>query len=266
MDKIDDASLKDGSFNDIEAWRKAASAHIHDMLGPLHGVELATEQLQHEIKNQNRGSRQDYAEASCRSKGYIDSIYCWTWQMRFELEIYRISVSSNSHLIRTPHSPFSLSAVLFSSIRFIEIDLLNHRFSKDRIKIHGCQNFPRLWIDSNLFSVAVACLLSNSIESAYSDPELFSVEIICEEQDDDFVIRVQDWGIPIDKTIKEYFSSPGSCNEIIGMSRYMRALCLARRVVVAHRGDFQIINDGTPTEIGIRLPRALALKSPQVET
>jgi signal transduction histidine kinase/GAF domain-containing protein len=117
-----------------------------------------------------------------------------------------------------------------------------------------------IYVDQRKVSQVFYNLLINAIKYAEADPQLFAIHISVDQNQDSYLIRIQDWGIGVEKGMEEKifeqgFRTPGA------VARHLTGtglgLAIARSNMREMGGDLTLTNRYKPTEFEVRLPKHL---------
>jgi signal transduction histidine kinase len=135
------------------------------------------------------------------------------------------------------------------------------------------ENIDRvLHVDRNKFQQVIFNLLDNAIKYAKRDkPDGFQVRFLTEFRDGAYWIRIQDWGIGIDRNIPDpdtLFEQGvrGPRAHVYQAAGTGYGLWIVRRLLTLHQCTIAITNRAEPTEFSIRIPATLGRKNWLQET
>ena len=184
-----------------------------------------------------------------------------------DCEILILEIEEIEHILGRPSPKQKIQRTLvYRDIIIKTINQLKPLIAEkefDYSKIHyDPQDIPKIniFVDPALLGKVVYNLLINSIKYSKSDPDQFAIFINVEENRDYFIIRVRDWGIGIekeyiDKVFEEGFRTPEAIQKNVSGSGL--GLMISRKIMRELGGDLILVNNYTPTEFQMILPKKL---------
>ncbi|MBD3373581.1 GAF domain-containing protein [candidate division KSB1 bacterium] len=229
---------------------KAMGRLIHELKVPITAIRSATQTMREELNYRKHFSYD-----------YIGDIWSWTELMRRlfgTTDIFRYRYEN----IKTQRRwTYLLKDVVAPAIRQVKPLLMEREFLPSAIRYDGFHNIPKIFIDTNLFQQVVFNLLSNAIKYCYDDPNSFQVEIIALHEGSKFLILFRDYGIGIDRDLKELIFEEGF-RSAAATEKYVAGqglgLWVVKEILLAHNASITLTNEKFPTEFTISLGENLA--------
>jgi signal transduction histidine kinase len=235
-------------FQKEERRTRAIARLNHEMRMPLVAIRGAAE-LMMRTKDVDKFFDHDY----------LSDVWSWSELMRRLLgnATFFDQNSMGVELQIQPTPSLLIKDVIEPAIKQAKI-LLNERdFSIRNITIRKSNDMPKLWVDRNQFQQVIFNLLSNSIKHCYSDPKSFKIEIAVSKANDNYLVKVRDWGLGIQDDAKDIlFQEGGRTTQAIRRNIPGQGLGLwvVRKIVEAHDGKVELSHQLSPTEFTIYLP------------
>ena len=215
------------------------------------------------------------AELMQRTKGvdnlfdhdYLGDIWSWSELMKRLL--------GNADLFRYSPGTFPIQAsltllladVVAPAVKQARILLEERGFHIRNINYGTFEKVPKIWIDRNQFQQVIFNLISNAIKHCYSDPSSFQVNIDGDKTENEFVIRVRDWGPGISAQMRDAIFEEGvRTSDAIqrNITGQGLGLWVVREIVKGHGGKVKVTSLKQPTEISVFLPTHLTKRPPDV--